>query len=185
MPAEYAENAVRPVIELEVVRPNEPHQGGRPLYLTPRRFIRICHMIERGGSAASACRRELVTYRNFRRHVTLNPKYQRRLREAEEIRDHFLLEFHIANIARHAQENLSASLWWLEHRHPNQFALRTVVRTNPSEDKELEAEIPSEVLQRHRALMLELAREDEARAAQKQLTCSASPPDGANTKQLE
>ena len=163
MPAK-AEQQQRPLIELEVVRPDSPHSPGRPLYLTPRRFLRICHAIERGGAASTACQRELVSYRNFRRHVTLNPRYARRLREAEEVRDHFLLEFHIANVARHAKENLSASLWWLEHRHPSMFALRTVVRTNP-DDKELQPEIPAEVLARHRALMLELAREDEQRAS--------------------
>jgi hypothetical protein len=172
MPAQAAQQQ-RPAIELEVVRPDSPHSLGRPLFLTPRRFLRICHAIEKGGAASAACQRELVSYRNFRRHVALNPRYARRLREAEEVRDHFLLEFHIANVARHAKENLSASLWWLEHRHPNMFALRPVVRTNP-DDKELEPEIPAEVLQRHRALMLEMAREDEAAAAQKQLTSNRS-----------
>jgi hypothetical protein len=115
----------RAPIELEVVRSVDL---GRPLFLTPRRFIRICRHIERGESASEACRRELVTYQGFRRHVTRNPKYQRRLKEAEQLREHYLKEFHIANVTRLAAQNLSASLWWLERRYPAEFSLHTVNR---------------------------------------------------------
>jgi len=118
----------RPIIELEVVRCDEPHSGGRPLFLDARRFIRICHHIERGESASEACRRELVTYRNFRMHVSRNPKYQWRLKQAEEVREHFLREFHIANITKHAAKTVAASMFWLERRYPNEFALKTVSR---------------------------------------------------------
>jgi hypothetical protein len=52
----------------------------------------------------------------------------RRLRHAEEIREHFLREFHIANIKKHAEKNVSASMFWLERRFPSEFALRTVIR---------------------------------------------------------
>jgi hypothetical protein len=62
--------------QLEVVR----DVGGRPLFLTARRFIRICRWIEQGESASEACRLELVTYQGFRQHVKRNPKYQRRLK---------------------------------------------------------------------------------------------------------
>jgi hypothetical protein len=161
----------RPAIDLQVVR--EPSHAGRRLFLDARRFLRICHLIEKGAPATGACRTELVTYQIFRKRVTQNPKYQRRLKQAEEVREHFLREFHIANLTRHATKNAAASMFWLERRYPNEFALRTVVRTNP-DDKELEPEIPAEVLARHRALMLEMAREDEAAAAQKQLTLNPS-----------
>jgi hypothetical protein len=161
----------RPIIDLQVVR--EPSHAGRRLFLNARRFIRICHLIQKGAPATGACRAEGVSYQIFRLRVTQNPKYQRRLKQAEEVREHLLREFHIANITRHAAKNVAASMFWLERRYPNEFALRTVVRTNP-EDKELQPEIPAEVLARHRALMLELAREDEARAAQKQLTSPSS-----------
>ena len=83
-------------VQLEVVR----DVGGRPLFLTARRFIRICRWIEQGESASEACRLELVTYASFRRHVKLNAKYHRRLKEAEETREEFLREFHIANRKR-------------------------------------------------------------------------------------
>jgi hypothetical protein len=105
-----------------------PHAGGRPLLLNARRFIRICRAIERGESTSEACRQQLTTYRNFRMHVARNPKYQRRLRQAEEVREHFLREFHIANITKHAAKNVAASMFWLERRYPNEFALKTVNR---------------------------------------------------------
>src|ERR1700716_2955669 len=70
---------------------------GRPLFLTARRFIKVCKWIEQGESFSEACRLELVHYTGFRRHVRLNPKYQRRLKEAEETREEFLREYHIAH----------------------------------------------------------------------------------------
>ena len=51
-----------------------------------------------------------------------------RLRQAEEVREHFLREFHISNITKHAAKNLAASMFWLERRYPNEFALKTVNR---------------------------------------------------------
>jgi hypothetical protein len=112
-------------VQLEVVR----DVVGRPLFLTPKRFIRICRWIEQGESASEACRLELVTYQGFRQHVKRNPKYQRRLKEAEETREEFLREYHIANIRKHAPRNVLASLWWLERRYPNEFALKPVHRS--------------------------------------------------------
>jgi hypothetical protein len=76
---------------------------------------------------SEACRREVVTYRLFRMHVQRSPKYARRLKQAEEVREHFLREFHIANITQHSHKNVAASMFWLERRYPNEFALRTVI----------------------------------------------------------
>ncbi len=118
-------------LELSVVR----EVGGRPLFLDARRFVRICRHIEQGESISEACRLELVHYTGFRRHVKRNPKYQRRLKQAEETREEFLREFHIANIRKHAPKNVLASLWWLERRYPNQFALRNVVRENSAQER--------------------------------------------------
>ena len=58
------------VLELRVVK---KQNGGRPLFLDARRFIRICSWIEQGESAVEACRREFVTYQSFRKHVTRQP----------------------------------------------------------------------------------------------------------------
>jgi hypothetical protein len=135
--------------QLEVVR----DVGGRPLFLTARRFIRICRWIEQGESASEACRLELVTYANFRRHVKLNPKYQRRLKEAEETREDFLREFHIANIRKHAPRNVLASLWWLERRYPNQFALRNVHRSEGSTAQPIGDSVSEDQLRRYAELM--------------------------------
>jgi hypothetical protein len=118
----------RDTIELEVVRIDGRRNNRRPLFLDARRFIRICHWIEQGESASEACRREFVTYQIFRKRVGQFPKYQRRLKQAEEVREHFLREFHIANVTRHSVKSVLASLWWLERRYPNEFALKTVSR---------------------------------------------------------
>jgi hypothetical protein len=146
--------------QLEVVR----DVGGRPLFLTPKRFIRICRWIEQGESASEACRLELVTYQGLRQHVKRNPKYQRRLKEAEETREEFLREFHIANIRKHAPRNVLASLWWLERRYPAKFALRNVHRGEGSTDWPIEDKIDESQLMRYAELMAEFRRENEAKA---------------------
>jgi hypothetical protein len=161
----------RPLIELEVVRYDEPHAGGRPLFLNARRFIRICHVIERGESASEACRQQLTTYRNFRMHVARNPKYQRRLRQAEEVREHFLREFHIANITKHSLKNVAASMFWLERRYPNEFALRTVIRDAVKrKTRAVFDKIPLEQLVENAKLAAEIAANPPPGFAREQLT---------------
>jgi hypothetical protein len=123
------------ILDLQVVRSYEFSRSGvgfiasgRPLRMDARRFIRICHLIERGEAITAACEREAISYRAFRNHVLKNLSYQRRLKEAEEIREHFLKEFHIANILKHSAKTVVASMWWLERRYPGEFALRQVIR---------------------------------------------------------
>jgi hypothetical protein len=159
--------------EFEVVREGEP---GRPLFLTARRFIRICRLIEQGESASEACRLELVTYRSFRRHVKLNPKYQRRLKQAEEVREEFLLEYHIANVRKHAPRNLLASLWWLERTAPNRFALKTVHRNLNSTEAPIGDHVPESRLLEYSRQMAELAQANEQkRGAENTLLQSNNP----------
>jgi hypothetical protein len=104
----------------------------------------------------------LAAYRVFRLRVTKFPSYQRRLKKAEEVRESYLKELHMANVRDHAARNLLASLWWLERRFPGQFALRSVTRPDPEQHEPEEPQLPSEVLEHHRKLLLELIREDSA-----------------------
>ena len=120
--------------------------------------------MEQGESASEACRLELVTYQGFRQHVKRNPKYQRRLKEAEETREEFLRAYHIANIRKHAPRNVLASLWWLERRFPNQFALRNVNRSEGSTDRPVGNEVDEEQLRRYAALMEDFRKENQAKA---------------------
>jgi hypothetical protein len=147
--------------QLEVVR----DVGGRPLFLTPKRFIRICRWIEQGESASEACRLELVTYQGFRQHVKRNPKYQRRLKQAEETREDFLREYHIANIRKHAPRNLLASLWWLERRIPQSFALRHVPRSEGSTAEAIGEKVDEAALRRYAALMEDFRKENSGENA--------------------
>jgi hypothetical protein len=148
-------------VQLEVVR---EAGRGRPLFLTARRFVRICRWIEQGESFSEACRLELVDYTGFRRHVKRNEKYQRRLKQAEETREEFLREFHIANVRKHAPRNVLASLWWLERRFPNHFALKRVHRSEGSSAQPMGDKIDESQLRRYAELMAEFKRENEAKA---------------------
>jgi hypothetical protein len=145
--------------EFEVVRESTV---GRPLYMTARRFLKVCHWIEQGESASEACRTELVGYKSFRRHVQANAKFQRRLKEAEEVREHFLREYHIENIRKHAPKNVLASLWWLERRYPNEFALRTVNRNLNSSDMPIGDAVSEEQLRLMAQRMEDFARETQS-----------------------
>ena len=120
--------------------------------------------IEQGESISEACRLELVSYANFRRHVKLHSKYQRRLKDAEETREEFLREFHIANIRKHAPRNVLASLWWLERTLPSRFALKSVHRPEGSSEQPIGDKISEDQLRRYAALMDEFRRENEAKA---------------------
>jgi hypothetical protein len=121
-------------------------------------------LIEQGESISEACRLELVSYANFRRHVKLHSKYQRRLKDAEETREEFLREFHIANIRKHAPRNLLASLWWLERRIPSQFALRHVNRSEGSTDQPIGDKVDEEQLRRYAVLMEDFRKQNQAKA---------------------
>jgi hypothetical protein len=145
--------------QLEVVR----DVGGRPLFLTARRFIRICRWISQGESVSEACRLELVCYRSFRQHVKRNEKYQQRLKEAEAAREDYLREFHIANIRKHAPRNVLASLWWLERRYPQHFALRNFHRPDASTEQPIGDRIDEDQLRRYSELMEQFRKENEAK----------------------
>jgi hypothetical protein len=59
-----------------------------------------------------------------------------------------------------------AHAWFLERALPSMYSLKNnVVRGDPSDEKLPEEEIPAEVLARHRALTLELARKSLSRAS--------------------
>jgi hypothetical protein len=147
--------------QLEVVR---DVSMGRPLFLTARRFVRICRWIEQGESFSEACRLELVSYRSFRLHVSRNERYQERLKRAEAAREDYLREFHIQNIRKHAPRNVLASLWWLERRFPNQFALKPVHRSEGSSEQPIGDRIDESQLRRYSELIAEFERENEAKA---------------------
>lgn len=151
-------------VELTVVhRVGDGTPGpGRRLYLNPRRFIRICHLIEDGASASGACRQEGVTYPNFRRRVMRFPSWQRRLKDAEFVREHWMTEFHIGNILHHAPRNVITSLWWLERTNPAKYALRKVDR-NESAEAMVGDRIPADRLAEYGRFMLELAEEQKAK----------------------
>ena len=132
--------------EFEIVR---TVKTGRPLFLTPKRFVRICKLIEQGESASEACRQQLVTYARFRFHVQRNEKYQRRLKQAEEVREKYLYEFHMANVKKHAPRNVISSLWWLERRFPERFALRSVHRVEGQEQRMIGDRISEDDLRKY------------------------------------
>jgi hypothetical protein len=155
-----------PAIEFEVLRPDnwQKTRGKRPSTLDPRCFVRICRRIQVGLSTVDACLNEGVTYRRFRQLCQTRPIYQKRYEKAERLRFEVRREHMEALVIQHAEQSWQAALAWLERNIPSRWALKVVPRPDPSEEKP-EAEIPVEVLRRHRQLQLQMAREDEQRAS--------------------
>jgi len=67
---------------------------------------------------------------------TLEPEVPTALERGRRIREHFLREFYIADITKHAAKNVAASMFWLERRYPNEFALKTVSRDSAQTEQQ-------------------------------------------------
>jgi hypothetical protein len=141
----------------------------RPTTLTVRKFLRICHLVEQGFAISRACEVECITYGRFRQRVQRSARLQERLKEAEQVRFNLRHEQALESIMAAGERSWMAHAWWLERCLPHLYALRNVNRSDPSEEQPQE-QIPAEVLAKHRALMLELARQNEARSANPRLT---------------
>jgi hypothetical protein len=157
------------VLELQVVPYMGGNRNGRPLFLTARRFIGICKLIEQGASSTEACRRALVSYAGFRGHVARQPLYQKRLKKAEAIRDQVWRSDALDAVHSAFTKNWVSAMTFLERRYPTEFALRAVNRPADADAGKPAEDLPAEKLAHFRALQLELAREDEAKAAAKTL----------------
>jgi hypothetical protein len=131
------------VRELEVVR----GVMGRPLFLNARRFLRICKRVELGDSVTAACRLELVDFSGFRRHVRNNPKYQRRLKQAEELRFQRRHEQALESVMRAGEKSWMAHAWYLERVLPNLYALKNVNRSEAATDQPIGDKISEDQLQ--------------------------------------
>jgi hypothetical protein len=165
MPAEPTPHDVKSV-NLELVDKPPGRGRGRPTTLTIRAFLKICHHIERGFSIPNACEVESISYRRFRDRVSQSARLAERLKEAETVRFNLRHEQALASVVAAGERSWMAYAWLLERCWPQLYALRNISRPDPSQEQ-VEPEIPAEVLQRHRRLMLELAREDEQREAAK------------------
>jgi hypothetical protein len=150
-------------VELVVLPADKPVRRGRPVRLTLKRFVKICRRVEAGWAVTTACEAESVTYQIFRFRCSKNPRLEERFRKAERIRAEVRHERALASVMEAGEKSWLAYAWFLERCWPHLYALRSVNRVDPEQEKELEAEIPAEVLARHRALLLELAHEDEAK----------------------
>jgi hypothetical protein len=148
------------LVTSEVKNALQRRPGGGPRKLTARVFIRICRHIESGESVADACTKEGVTYRILRLRVAEDVRLLQRLKESERIRSEIRFERACKSIMDHGDESWMAHAWWLERSYPNQFALRTVHRID-AEQQQAEPELPAQILEQHRRLMLETFSETE------------------------
>jgi hypothetical protein len=151
-------------VDLEVVdRLERRTKLGRPARLTLRRFLALCHDVERGWSIVKAAEAQGVTYRALRRRVAQSPRLQERLKEAGQIRFNLRVEKACESLMKAGEQSWMAHAWFLERSLPHLFALRNVNRPG-SEQDESEEPLPAEIYEHHKKLMLELLREDSQRS---------------------
>jgi hypothetical protein len=162
MPAEPTPDEVKSVT-LEVVDRPARRNPWRPTTLTIRKFLKIVHLVEQGLAITRACEIECITYARFRQRVQRSLRLQERLKEAEATRFNLRHEQALESIMAAGERSWMAHAWWLERCVPHLYALRNVNRSDPNESSASEEELPAEVLSRHRQLLLDLAREDEAK----------------------
>jgi hypothetical protein len=136
----------------------------RPTVLTIRKFVRICHLIEKGFATSRACEVECITYARFRQRVQRSRRLQERLKQAEDTRFQLRHDQALASIMAAGERSWMAHAWFLERSARQLWALRTVNRDSDQENQP-EPQLPTEVLQRHRDLLLQLAREDAEKQA--------------------
>jgi hypothetical protein len=155
---------------LKVVREIAAEQSqrgkGAPVRLSARKFILICKKIEVGWNATHACESEGISYRRFLQVCQQRPSHQRRYAKADQLRFEVRRERMEELVTQHAEASAHAALGWLERRIPQHWALKSVPRETDSSTRP-DDQVPSEVLAEHRALQLQMAREDEAKAAAK------------------
>src|SRR5215831_9536351 len=137
MPAEPSPSEIK-TISLEVV--DKPVRRGRPVTLTLRAFVRICRHIEHGFSIPNACEVEGISYRNFRFRVSQSSRLQERLKEAETVRFNLRHEQALASIMAAGEKAWPAHAWFLERALPHLYALKSVARADPEQEKELKEE---------------------------------------------
>jgi hypothetical protein len=154
--------------ELEVVLLDDKKRTGRPLKLTEARFRRLLGLIREGHTNSAACRIEGLHYTTWRDHIQQKPEWRALVAEAEKVRDEVWRDHALEMIKSAMPKNWQAAMTYLERKYPNAWALRNFVRPDPSAPT-AEEELPAEVLSRHHALMLQLAREDEAKRAASQV----------------
>ena len=149
-------------VDLEVVRDASPRQRGRPVFLTPRLFIKICQAIEKGQATSIACKVHQVTYSHFRFKVARSPLWEKRLKKAEDVRFALRHDYALAAIIEAGKKSWMAFAWYLERTSPERYSLRTVIRNESTgEDKPLYQALTREELleciETSRRIELELA----------------------------
>jgi hypothetical protein len=97
----------------------------RPTTLTIRRFLRICHFVEKGWAISRACEAESITYSHFRLRVSRSSLLQERVKQAETVRFNLRHEQALESIMAAGERNWMAHAWWLERNLPHLYACET------------------------------------------------------------
>jgi hypothetical protein len=117
-------------------------------------------LIREGHTNSAACRIEGIEYATWRFHIQHKPEWRTELAEAEKIRDEVWRDYALEMVKSAMPRNWQAAMTYLERRFPNEFALRTVIRSTDSTGKAVYSELTKEQL----LALLEASKTVEAEA---------------------
>jgi hypothetical protein len=122
MPADPVSDDIK-TIALEVVEKPPRRNPWRPTVLTVRKFLKICHWVEKGLSITGACELEAISYARLRQRVQRSERLAKRLEQAEKTRFARRHEEMLQIITEAASKSWMAAGWWLERNLPARYSL--------------------------------------------------------------
>jgi hypothetical protein len=147
-----------------VVVLEDKKKTGRPLRLTDARFRRMLGLIREGNTNTAACRIEGIKYVTWRSHIQQKPEWRSELAEAEKVRDEVWRDHAIEMVRSAMPRNWVAAITFLERRHPDLWALKTVHR-NLNSEAPIGDQVPEARLLEYSKQMAEFARANEPKGA--------------------
>jgi hypothetical protein len=151
--------------ELEVVVLDGKKKTGRPLKLTEARFRRMLGLIREGHTNSAACAIEGVRYTTFRLHIQTKDEWRTLLAEAEAERDELRRDKALETLQAAFPKTWVAAAWYLERRHPDLYALKTVHRNLNSNEQPVGDAVPEARLLEYSKQMAEFAKGNEPKGA--------------------
>ena len=139
----------------------EKKKTGRPLRLTEARFRRMLGLIREGHTNSAACAIEGLTYSTWRDHIQHRPEWRTLLAEAEAERAELRRDKALETLQAAFPKTWVAAAWYLERRHPELYALKTVHRNLNSNEAPIGDQVPEQRLLEYGRQMAEFARANE------------------------
>lgn len=100
-------------------------EAGRPSVLTPERTAKLEEIFKLAVTDAVACDYAELDPATFYRHVSSDPDFARKIRQAKDYGRLAAGSVVMDSIVK--KHDIDSAKWWLERKHPNEFGNRPVI----------------------------------------------------------